>query len=252
MIYADNGTQIKAASKQMYDIIKGVDWKQLSSYGAEEGVNWKFTAPDVPWQNGYAEALVKSLKCCLVHAIGGHILTFSEIQTVAFESANLLNERPIGRHPTSPEEGQYLCPNDLLLGRATPRVPQGPFREFTNDKHRFQLVQLIAEGFWEKMTRSYFPSLTIRQKWHTSRRNVRVGDLVLIQDINAIRGDWKLGRISEVEKSKGGYVRNCFVKYKLLNHDLSVKKTFTTVRRPVQKLVIILPVEDDVEYDKTN
>ena len=116
-----------------------MDWKQLSSYGAEEVVNWKFTAPDAPWQNGCAEALVKSLKCCLVHAIGGHILTFSEIQTVAFESANLLNERPIGRHPTSPEEGHYLCPNDLLQGQ--PRQPRG------YHKAHFGSLQMINIGF---------------------------------------------------------------------------------------------------------
>ena len=43
-----------------------------------------------------------------------------------FEAANLLNERPIGRHPTSPDEGTYICPNDPLLGRCTSIVPSGP------------------------------------------------------------------------------------------------------------------------------
>ena len=76
------------------------------------------------------------------HATGDHILSFSEMLTVAYESANLMNERPIGRHPTSPEDGHYLCPNDLLLGRATPSVPQGPFKEFVSPRHRFELVQV--------------------------------------------------------------------------------------------------------------
>ena len=43
-----------------------------------------------------------------------------------------------------------------------------------------------------------------------------LGDLVLMQDINEIRGDRKLGKITELEKSKNSYVRNCPVKYKLI------------------------------------
>ena len=49
-------------------------------------------------------------------------VAFSELQTVCYETANLLNERPIGRHPTSPDD-KYLCPNDLLLGRSTSKIP---------------------------------------------------------------------------------------------------------------------------------
>ena len=95
-------------------------------------MQWDFTPANVPWQNGPSEALVKSITKVITVAIGESIMTFSELQTVCYETANLVNERPIGRHPTSPEDGAYLCPNDLLLGRSTPRVPGGPFREMTN------------------------------------------------------------------------------------------------------------------------
>ena len=50
----------------------------------------------------------------------------------------MMNERPIGRHPTDPADGAYLCPNDILLGRATTRVPSGPFNEHVNIKQRFE------------------------------------------------------------------------------------------------------------------
>jgi len=70
-----------------------------------------------------------------------------------FEVGNLVNERPIGRHPTSPEDGSYLCPNQLLLGRATSRIPAGPFKEPTKLKQRFELVQQIVDTFWKYWTR---------------------------------------------------------------------------------------------------
>ena len=95
---------------------------------------------DAPWQKGASETPVKSVKKAITVAIGESVMTFSELQTVCYEAANLVNERPIGRHPTSPEDGTYLCPNDLLLGRSTSRVPSGPFRETRNPNHRFEFV----------------------------------------------------------------------------------------------------------------
>ena len=56
----------------------------------------------------------------------------SKLQPVCFEAANLINERPIGRHPTSSDDELYLYPNDLLLGRSTSRVPSGLFVQTNN------------------------------------------------------------------------------------------------------------------------
>jgi hypothetical protein len=77
---------------------------------------WKFTPADAKWYNGATEALVKSIKRALSAAIGVNILTFSELQTCVFEAAELVNERPIGAHPESTEEGVYLCPMTCFWG----------------------------------------------------------------------------------------------------------------------------------------
>lgn len=45
------------------------------------------------------EALVKLIKRALSMSIGDSVPTFSELQTVLFEVANMLNERPIGAKP---------------------------------------------------------------------------------------------------------------------------------------------------------
>lgn len=162
-------------------------------------------------------------------------MTFSELRTVCFEAANLVNERPIARHPTLPEEGSYLCPNDLLLGRSTARVPSDPFKETRDERYRFEFVQSVVNSFWKKWTQSFFPSLLTRQKWHSSRRNLEVGDFVLIQDANMVRGNWKLGRVSQVYPDYEGKVRKVDVIYK---HE---DRTPTTVQRAVQGLVVLLP-----------
>ena len=110
------------------------------------------------------------------------------------EVANLVNECPIGRVPNDPDDGSYLCPNDLLLGRASSKIPQGPFRETKNPRHRFEFVQKIIDSFWKRWTRDVFPLLVPRRKWNSHRRNVQINDIVMLADSNAIRGQWPLGK----------------------------------------------------------
>ena len=57
-----------------------------------------------------------------------------------FEVANILNERPIGTKETNHNEGSYLCPNDLILGRASSNVPIGQWNETENFKKRWKFV----------------------------------------------------------------------------------------------------------------
>ena len=72
--------------------------------------------------------------------MGNHILTPFELYTCVLEIANLVNQRPVGRVPNDPDDGAYLCPNDMLLGRASSQVPQGPFRETRNPRKRVEFV----------------------------------------------------------------------------------------------------------------
>jgi hypothetical protein len=221
-----------------------MDWEQIQRCGSKTGTEWKFTPADGPWHNGCSEALIKSTKLAIKGSIKDQILTFAELQTVVYEAANLLNERPIGRHPTNPNEGSYLCPNDLLLGRASSHVPSGIFTESSSLKHRYEFIQGIVNSFWRKVTRDYFPSLIIRQKWHTEKRSIKVNDIVIIQDSNTVRGQWRLGRVKRVLPSEDGLIRKCEVKYKLRNQDGNISNNFTVIVRPVQRLVILLPVEE--------
>ena len=172
--------------------------------------------------------------------MAGKICSFAEMQTVMDEAAQLVNQRPIGRKPLTPDDGTYLCPNDLLLGHCDNKPPQGPFSESANAKQRLNFTQEIINKFWKKWTQEVFPNLVIEPKWHTQRRNVNVNDVVLVQDANLVRGEWKLGVVDEILESKDGRVRNVVVRYKNLN-------TNVRVRRAVQRLIVIVPVDEEFE-----
>ena len=151
----------------------------------------------------------------------------------------------MGKHPTNPEDGSYLCPNDILLGRATSRVPSGPFKEVTS-KRRFELVQNIVNMFWRKWTRNYFPSLLIRNKWYTEKRNVKSGDIVMVKDINTVRGNWIIARVSKTYQGIDKQVRKCQLSYKQTRPGMVIPQKFTNIERPVQDLIVIIPNEESI------
>ena len=91
-----------------------------------------------------------------------------------------MNQRPIGRIPNDPDDGTYLCPNDMLLGRATLEVPQGPFKDTNNPQTRVEFVPGIVDSFWKRWSRDVFPSLVSRKKWHVENRYVQVDDVVTL------------------------------------------------------------------------
>ena len=233
MILSDNGTQMVGAERELRKMIEGWNTENLREYCANKGMEWKFITPAAPHQNGCAEALVKSCKIALKKAIGDHNLTPLELYTCLLEVANLVNQRPIGRVPNDPDDGAYLCPNDMLLGRASPQVPQGPFCATRNPRRRVEFIQKIVDSFWRRWTRDVFPLLVPRKKWNRSKRNVRVDDFVMVLDQNAVRGKWVVGRVLEVYPGQDDdRVRN--VKVKTSTGDYS---------RPITKIAVIEPAE---------
>ena len=239
VIYSDQGTQFVGASNELKEIVRGMSWEQIKQFGwPERNIEWRFSPPDAKWYNGATESLVKSVKRALNAAIGENVLQFSELQTCMFEAAEMVNARPIGIHPNSPDEGVYLCPNDLLLGRATNHIPQGPFKDRCSNKHRFDFVQSIATAFWRRWTREVFPNMVIQKKWHTESRNLNVGDVVLVQDLNPVRGKWKMAIVEQPLVSNDGKVRRAMISYK------TEEGTRSVVERAVQKLIVLVPKED--------
>lgn len=233
MMLSDNGTHMVGAERELRESIEGWDKRKLKEYCADRGIKWQFTTPLAPHQNGCAEAMVKSIKRALKKAIGQTVLTPFELYTCMLEAANLVNQRPIGRIPNDPDEGSYLCPNDILLGRCSSKVPQGPFRETKNPRHRFEFCQKIVDTFWKRWSRDVLPSLVMRRKWHEKTRNAKVGDYVtFLKEDSDIRGKWCIGKITEVFPGSDGIVRN-----------VTVMTSESSYRRPVQKISVIYPIE---------
>ena len=256
LIISDPGSQLRGADKEISAWRNGWSKDQLVRFGADKGLEWKFVMPSSQHQNGAAEILikmVKGVKKSMMHAMGDTKLSLNELNTMMAEVSNLVNERPIGLKPNTQTDPDYLSPNSLFLGRTSDRISSGPFHleeVFTDDPdkmlNRFLLVQAITSQFWKVWIKVYFPTLLLRQKWHTEKRNMRLGDVCLLKDPDAFRAEWRLARVTATFPDKHGKVRNVEVKV-VPSQDKSkeykpIKPNY--LKRHVSNLVVIVPVED--------
>ena len=70
-----------------------------------------------------------------------------------------------------------------------------------------------------------------------------VGDVVIIADKCLSRGEWKLGMVTAVVPGIDNKVRRVSLQYK--NKGSNV---FTVIERPVQRIVVILPIDEQSEH----
>ena len=255
LIISDPGSQLVSASSELSIWRKGWDMDQLVRFGAKRGLEWRTVMADSQHQNGPAESMVKvvkGIKKALMHVMGETVVSLNEMFTLLFECANLANERPIGLKPNRRTDSEFLSPNSLLMGRTSDRISSGPFQEqdMSSDdpnavKTRFRFVQTLVNQFWKVWMKLYFPSLLIRQKWHTQKRNMKVGDVCLLEDSNEMRGEWRLARVNEVYPDKSDVVRNVevCVKPKPDGKLPYRSKKPNYLKRHVSKLIVIEPAE---------
>jgi hypothetical protein len=77
----------------------------------------------------------------------------------------------------------------------------------------------------------YYSSSLLGYAWCLHKQNYYI---VMLDDSNAVRGNWTIGRIIEVHPGKDGKVRNVTVKTQNDNY-----------RRPITKISVIHPVDGE-------
>ena len=238
-MFSDPGSQLTAADKELS--------QAASREGVNHGMDWIVGPADSPWHQGAVEALVKTTKRTLKLAINDQRLSAPEFLTVCTEAANTINERPIGLLPSLDSTINVLTPNCLLLGRATSSNPGNWQPGNPSIKTRYHLVTSVGDDFWKHWLQLFAPSLLYQHKWHSAQRDLQVGDVVLVSDSNSLRGTYKLALVNATHPGKDGRVRTVTVSYKNYRVGESIKEyrgvKDVTVRRSVQRLVLLSPIE---------
>lgn len=84
--------------------------------------------------------------------------------------------------------------------------------------------------FWQWWSDEYFTALNKYNKWHYPTRNVATGDVVVLQEDGTIPTNWPLTRVIQTHYGKDNLVRV-----------VTVKTANSVYKRPVNKIVILIP-----------
>ena len=247
-VHSDRGSQLVAAQKDLADELK-YDWDAISASTAKEGTTWNFAPAGGQWRNGSAEAFVKKFKRSFTHLYQNTRLNYAELNSAVKRIANVLNDRPVSAQRTqsfAPDEDFLvpLTPNMLITGRSQ----AGPPSDYVDgaDAHiQRSFLQELEAAWWYQYKVQCFSSLAPTRKWIDAKRNISVGDIVLIQySAKSAPGTYRLGRMRYVEMDGDGLTRTCTVQYHLCKPGANSGYVRKEVRLPSQQLVLILPIEE--------
>ena len=236
-----------------------VDWEAVAKRYSANGTSWNFAPAGAQWRNGAVEIFVKKFKASFQILYDKTRLNYAEMECAIKRISCILNDRPLSvqKHAKAYPDVDFLAPitpNMLLTGRSGNRAPVE--RAYIDDEglsdDRLSFVEELERAWWYQYKVQYFSSLVPTQKWLKAGRNICVGDIVLIEyKSKSFPGSYRLGRVTNVEVDvTDGLVRTCTVKYKLIKpasmncRNIFKDVTSKEVRLPVQRLVLILPVEE--------
>ena len=232
LIVSDNGRTFKGS--------------KLKGFNAARGIRWQFNLAKAPWWGGMFERMIRSAKRCLVKAIGSARLTYEELLTVLIEVEAVLNSRPLTFIYEDDNEDP-LTPSHLYCGR---RLLDNV--ESSQDTHpkecdrRFVIqhaerITLTVDHFWRRWYKEYLTSLREVHKSKDSKKsqNIKVEDIVVIQEDGVKRNKWKVGKVEGLVTGRDGVVRGAILR-------TSSDGVIGHISRPLQK---ICPIEINDSID---
>ena len=138
------------------------------------------------------------------------------------------------------ERREALTPGHFLIGHPLESLPDPAFSyRSISILRRWHLCQNLVRHFWQRWYTEYVTDLRrfakwhYLAKWHYPTRNVRVGDLVLLQEDGLVPGKWPLARVLQTHPGKDGLVRV-----------VTIKTSNGIYKRPVIKVAVLIPAEN--------
>jgi hypothetical protein len=230
---SDRREQLVVAAKQ----VATWDFKEVVQWAGRKGIEWTLVPTGGQHFNGQAERMIGLIKKQLWKTFEGKKLTHEETLTVLAEAVQKINSRPLTWNPRP--EGEPLCVQDLMLGKAKPGQVEVRFESGKKLAKRFKNVQRTQQEFWKRWIEEVFPEKLRQSKWRQEKRDLKVGDVVLRKDETAAGQTYKYAKVIKVHTSMDGKVRAADIEYKLPGESV-----FRTTTRPIHKLVLVVPVEE--------
>ncbi|XP_057298595.1 uncharacterized protein LOC130629427 [Hydractinia symbiolongicarpus] len=191
--------------------------KEVQHFASSHGIKWCFNIEAAPWQGGYFERLIQSLKRCLKKVLFKTVVVYEEMLTILSAIKRILNNRPLTFIYDDVNESP-LTPNQLIYGKNV----SIDYEKYDGEK---------SDNFTKK-------------KKLQSSHEIEVNDVVLIHDDVKTRAKWKIRRVTELLKSKDARIRAAKVLVATNNNRKMI------ITRTLNKLYPVEQSDRDYENDK--
>ena len=231
IVVSDNGTSFKGP--------------EVQDFAANNNIKWKFNLEKAPWQGGVFERLIKSVKRCLTKVIGNKKLKYDELLTLIKQVQRIINNRPL---TYCYEDEIVLTPNNLIYGKRIDQnlVKNNISEETDNEIHEnVKNVDRILDHFWKRWSSEYL--IELRDIHRKSKKNgvndeIKIGDVVLIEEDKQKRSNWRTGRVDEIIISKDGQIRG-------VGLTTTTKEGTGRLKRSLNKLYPFIKSRNDIENE---
>lgn len=250
---SDRGTNFIGAENELRRSISEMDDEQIAEFLKKEGCDYfqfRTNVPHASHMGGVWERQIRTVRSILATLLCtlGKQLDDEALRTLICEVTAIVNSRPLSVENLNDPLSQVLTPNHLLTMKSKIILPP-PGKFIKPDlyvRKRWRRIQYLANEFWFRWRREYLNNLQSREKWVKKRRNLKVGDVVMIKDDNFSRNRWRLGRISKAHEDVDGLVRK--VRLTVGSSDLDSKGVRTSklieLDRPMHRLILLQETEE--------
>ncbi|KAK0132209.1 hypothetical protein N1851_032999 [Merluccius polli] len=233
-IRSDNGTNLVGAQAELKKALISLNQRKIQDALLTDEIEWSFNPPAASHHGRVWERLIRSVRQVLNSTLHQQSIDDEGLQTLFCEAEAILNNRPLSTVSSDPHDLEPLTPNHILLLKSMHTLPPGTFvRSDLYARRRWKQVQYLADLFWNRWTKEYFLLQQERQKWTSIKKNLNVGDIVLVVDPTAPRGSWLLRRVLEAKPDMKGLVRS-----------VKVQTKTSVLERPITKLCRILEADE--------
>ena len=235
LIRCDQGRNFIGAERELREELEALNGKKIQDFMNEEGIEWKFNPPYASMAGGIWERMIRSIRRVIAGICSEQVLTDEGLLTITAMAESIVNNRPITPNSADANDMNALSPNHFLIMKPVKDIP-GIFDQECLRKHWRQL-QYLANVLWKRWLREYLPQLQQRSKWELEKRDLCVGDLVLVMDYAMSKNNWIMGRVLGVNSGSDGKVRS-----------VQVQLPNSVVSRPIAKISLL--EANDLQVDK--
>ena len=221
--------EIFAARRGKPELIRSDNFKTFKAaapvLSSRYQIEWRFNTPVAPWQGGFFERLVKSVKIPLRSYLQRKIISYDTFGHRITLIEHAINSRPITAMYDRDTDPRPISPNDFLMHRGL--ALNAEMNEKDSIRESYLKSLKYYRFIWTRWRKEYLRMLQYENR-KRSAREPKVGDVVLLES-DGSKMTWPLAVIKEVFPGSDSKVRTARVKTS--NNNCYI--------RPVQKLYLL-------------